>query len=43
MLLPDADGMTGRPQVAAVMQVQNLQSTSHWEHVLRQEPRDRLD
>jgi hypothetical protein len=25
LLQPDADGMTGRPQVAADMQVQNLQ------------------
>jgi hypothetical protein len=43
LLQPDADGMTGRPQVAADMQVQNLQKHLHWEHVLRQEPRDRLD
>jgi hypothetical protein len=43
LLQPDADGMTGRPQVAADMQVQNLQKHLHWEHVPRQEPRDRLD
>jgi hypothetical protein len=36
--------MTGRPQVAAVIcRFRIFRSTSHWEHVLRQEPRDRLD
>jgi hypothetical protein len=44
LLQPDADGMTGRPQVAAVIcRFRIFRSTSHWEHVLRQEPRDRLD
>jgi hypothetical protein len=33
-----------RPQVAAVIcRFRIFRSTSHWEHVLRQEPRDRLD
>jgi hypothetical protein len=42
LLQPDADGMTGRPQVAADMQVQNLQK--HFRGTCaRQEPRDRLD
>jgi hypothetical protein len=42
LLQPDADG--SRPQVAAVIcRFRIFRSTSHWEHVLRQEPRDRLD
>jgi hypothetical protein len=42
LLQPDADGMTGRPVAAVICRFRIFRSL-HWEHVLRQEPRDRLD